>query len=192
MSESEEDATESLREQAPPSVTRDMVISVLFIGFAAVFLALSGQFADVRISDPDPGAAFWPRATLVAILVAGVLNLGLLYRDARRDDEPLTAKALDFGGFDGFTEKQKQYLLAIGLSVVFFFSLEYLGFFAAAPFFLFAFAYAIGYRDTVKLAVFSVVVALIVFFAFRNVMNVALPYGQGPFRQLSVWAANLF
>jgi hypothetical protein len=192
MSESEEDATESLRQQDPPSVTRDMLITVLFIGFAAVFLALSGQFADVRISDPVPDAAFWPRAVLVALLVSGVLNLGLLYRKAKRNDEPLTASALELGGFEGFSEKQRQYLLAIALSIVFFFSLEFFGFFAASPFFLFVFAYAIGYRDPVKLTVFSVVVALVIFFAFRNVMNVALPYGQGPFRELSVWAANLF
>ncbi|WP_338740003.1 tripartite tricarboxylate transporter TctB family protein [Haloplanus salilacus] len=184
--ENEDD--DSLREQAPPSATRDMFITLAFIVLAAAFLAVSGQFADVRISDPDPGAAFWPRATLVVLLVAGLLNLGLLYRDADGVDLSTVVPA----GLDTLDEKQRQYLLSIALSIVFFFALEYVGFFVGAPFFLFAFAYVIGYRDRVKLLVFSVLVALIVFFAFRNVMNVALPYGQGPFRRISTMAANLF
>jgi len=189
---SEEEGTESLREQTPPSAMRDMLISLAFIVLAAAFLAVSGQFADVRISDPDPGAAFWPRATLVVLLIASLLNLALLYRQAKRDDDSVGLGAVAPDGLGSLNQKQRQYLTAIGLSVVFFFALEYVGFFAGAPFFLFAFAYAIGYRDLGKLAVFSIVVGLLIFFAFRNVMNIALPYGQGPFRQLSVAVANLF
>jgi hypothetical protein len=90
------------------------------------------------------------------------------------------------------TGKQRQYILAIALSVAFFFSQDYIGFFVSAPVFLFAFSYAIGYRDLVKLTVFSLVTGLVVFFLFRNVVNIALPYGTGPFREISIWAANLF
>lgn len=189
---SEDEREVSLREQTPPSVTRDMVISVLFVVGAAAFLMISGQFADVRISDPDPGAAFWPRATLVALLVAGLLNLGLLYRRAKRNGEPIAPSASTFADISDLSEKQRQYVAAIALSIVFFFSLEWIGFLAASPLFLFAFAYAIGYREYGKLAVFSIAVGLIIFFAFRNIMNIALPYGTGPFRELSVYAANLF
>ena len=67
-----------------------------------------------------------------------------------------------------------------------------IGFFVSAPIFLFVFSYAIGYRDMVKLTVFSLVTGLVVFFLFRNVVNIALPYGTGPFREISIWAANLF
>lgn len=187
-----EESAESLREQAPPSTVRDMGITVLFIVFAVVFLILSGQFAGTRISESDPGAAFWPRAALLVIVVAGLVNLFLLYRRAQREAETVSVSGYDFGSVTDIDEKQRQYVGAIALSVVFFFSLEWLGFLVASPFFLFAFAYMIGYRDIGKLTVFSVAVALIVFFMFRNIMNIALPYGSGMFREISVWAANLF
>lgn len=187
-----EESQDSLREQTPPSTIRDMGITVLFIGFAAAFLLLSGQFADVRISEADPGASFWPRVVLAVLLAAGLLNLFLLYRRAGREGETPSVSEYDVGGVPELEEKQRQYVGAIVLSVVFFFSLEWIGFLVASPFFLFAFAYMIGYRDIGKLAVFSLAVALIVFFMFRNIMNIALPYGSGMFREISVWAANLF
>lgn len=189
---SEKDREQSLREQAPPNVARDMGITVLFIVLAAAFLAISQQFADIRISDTDPGAAFWPRATLAVLLVAGLLNLGLLYRHAKKNGETLAVSPSEVSGATDLSEKQRQYVMAIVLSVIFFVSLEWIGFLVASPFFLFAFAYTIGYREIGKLVVFSVAVALIVFFAFRNVMNIALPYGTGIFREISIYAANLF
>jgi putative tricarboxylic transport membrane protein len=189
MSE-EESSVETLREQAPPSVARDIGITVLFILFAGFFLVVSEQFAGNRISENDPGATIWPRAALLVIVVAGLLNLVLLYQRAKKNDESIVP------AFSSevmtLTEKQRQYVLAIALSVVFFLSQDYIGFFVSAPIFLFVFSYAIGYRDLVKLTVFSLVTGLIVFFLFRNVVNIALPYGTGPFREISIWAANLF
>lgn len=189
MSE-EESGIETLREQAPPSVSRDIGITVLFLLFAAVFLVLSEQFAGNRISQYDPGSSLWPRAALLVIVAAGLLNLVLLYKRARKRGESvvpsLSSEVMTLTG------KQRQYILAIALSVAFFLSQDYIGFFVSAPVFLFAFSYAIGYRDLVKLTVFSLVTGLVVFFLFRNVVNIALPYGTGPFREISIWAANLF
>lgn len=188
-----EQDTERVRDQAPPSTARDMGITILFIALAVGFLIASRQFAGDRISETDPGAAFWPRVTLLILLVAGVVNLGLLYRHARTNDEPLINGGIDnWSHVLSLSEEQRQYLLAIGLVIVFLVSLEHIGFLVASPLFLFAFAYAIGYRDLGKLSVFSLAVALIVFFAFRNVMNIALPYGSGVFREISVIASNLF
>jgi hypothetical protein len=181
---------ETLREQAPPSVSRDIGITVLFLVFAVAFLVLSEQFAGNRISQYDPGATIWPRAALIVILVAGLLNIFLLYRRARKRGESVVPSLSS--EVTTLSKKQRQYLLAIALSVAFFFSQDYVGFFVSAPIFLFAFSYAIGYRDMVKLTVFSLVTGLVVFFLFRNVVNIALPYGSGPFREISIWAANLF
>jgi len=186
----EESGIETLREQAPPSVSRDIGITVVFLLFAAAFLVLSEQFAGNRISQYDPGATIWPRAALLVIVAAGLLNLALLYKRAQKRSEPVVPSFSS--EVMTLSEKQREYLLAIALSVVFFLSQDYVGFFVSAPVFLFAFSYAIGYRDMVKLTVFSLVTGLIVFFLFRNVVNIALPYGTGPFREISIWAANLF
>lgn len=188
----EEGDETTLREQEPPSAVRDMMISGLFVLMATAFLVVSEQFAGNQISQYDPGASFWPRVTLVVIVVAGLLNIGLSYRRAKRNNESLNLSTPSSDGFGGVSEKERQFVLVIVLSVVFFLSLEYVGFLVASPFFLFAFAYVTGYRDIGKLAVFSLTVALIVFFAFRNVMNIALPYGTGVFREISVYASNLF
>jgi len=189
MSE-DESGIETLREQAPPSVSRDMGITVVFLLFAAAFLYLSEQFAGNRISQYDPGATIWPRAALLVIVAAGVLNLVLLYQRAKKNDESIIPKLSS--EVMTLSEKQRQYVLAIALSVAFFLSQDYIGFFVSAPIFLFVFSYAIGYRDLGKLTVFSLVTGLVVFFLFRNVVNIALPYGTGPFREISIWAANLF
>lgn len=185
----EEETT--LREQAPPSTVRDMGITALFMLLAVGFFAVSQQFAGNRISEYDPGASFWPRATLIVILVSGLFNFVILYRRAKKNGETISLGGFDSSDID-LSENQRQYLLAIGISVVFFVSLEHVGFLVASPLFMFVFAYTIGYRDLGKLAVFSVAVAIIVFFAFRNVMNIALPYGNGIFREISVYASNLF
>lgn len=181
---------ESIREQAPPSIVRDMGITVLFILLTGGFLVVSGQFADERISSADPGAAFWPRAVLVLLMIAALLNLFLLYRRLHRSEESIGVSIPELGSFD-LSEEQKKFVLAIVLSAIFFFSLEYLGFLIASPVFLFVFAYSIGYRDIGKLTVFSVVTALLIFFLFRNVMSIALPYGVGVFREISTYASNL-
>jgi len=186
----EERTVETLREQTPPSVARDIGITVVFLLFAATFLVLSEQFAGNRISQYDPGSSLWPRAALLVIVAAGLLNLVLLYQRAKTNDESvLPAFSSEVMTLTG---KQRQYVLAITISVVFFLSQDYVGFFVSAPIFLFVFSYAIGYRNLVKLTVFSIVTGLIVFFLFRNVVNIALPYGTGPFREISIWAANLF
>jgi hypothetical protein len=168
-----------------------MAITILFIAGAVAFLLISGQFADVRISEPDPGAAWWPRAALVALLVAGLFNLFLLYRRAKRNDESIATSVPEFADVADLSANERKYGLAIVLSTVFLLSLEWIGFLVASPFFLFAFAYALGYRETGKLVVFSLAVGLLIFFAFRNIMNIPLPYGTGPFRELSVYASNL-
>jgi hypothetical protein len=185
-----ERGVETLREQAPPSVARDAGITVGFVLFAAAFLLISEQFAGNRISQYDPGASLWPRAALVVIVVAGLSNLVLLYRRAKRNGESLVPSFA--GPSTTLSTNQREYLLAIALSVAFFLSQDYVGFFVSAPVFLFAFSYAIGYRDLGKLAVFSLVTGAVVFLVFRNVVNIALPYGTGIFREISIWAANLF
>ncbi|WP_049937484.1 tripartite tricarboxylate transporter TctB family protein [Haloplanus natans] len=189
MSE-KESSIETLREQAPPSVSRDIGITVLFLLFAVVFLVLSEQFAGNRISQYDPGSSLWPRAALLVIVAAGLLNLLLLYKRAQKSGESVIPSFSS--EVRTLTRKQREYILAIALSVVFFLSQNYIGFFVSAPVFLFAFSYAIGYRNLLKLTVFSLVTGLVVFFLFRNVVNIALPYGTGPFREISIWAANLF
>jgi hypothetical protein len=189
MSE-DESGIETLREQTPPSVSRDIGITVLFLLFAAAFLVLSEQFAGNRISQYDPGSSLWPRAALLVIIAAGLLNLVLLYKRAQKSGESVIPSFSS--EVMTLTRKQREYILAIALSVLFFLSQDYIGFFVSAPVFLFAFSYAIGYRNLVKLTVFSLVTGLVVFFLFRNVVNIALPYGTGPFREISIWAANLF
>lgn len=182
---------ESVREQAAPSVVRDMGITVVFIFLAGGFLVVSRRFADERISSADPGAAFWPRAVLVVLMIAALLNLFLLYRRFQRSEASLGDSMSGLGSFD-VSESQKETLLVLVISALFFFSLEYLGFLIASPIFLFVFAYTIGYRDIGKLTVFSIVTAMLIFFMFRNVMSIALPYGVGVFREISTYASNLF
>lgn len=192
---SQEDAAEqelSLRAQAPPSDSFDLAMSVGFIIFSAVFLYFSGEFAGIRVSQSDPGAALWPRAALSVMILGALVNIVVIYRRVRGTDETLTVTTEDIKKSLDFDSEQVQYGASVVLMAIYFASQDYLGFLVSSPIFLFLFAYFIGYRSIVKLVVFSLGMSLLIFFGFRVYLQVALPFGSGVFREVTIFATNLF
>ena len=193
MSQDEAEEKElSLRAQAPPSNSFDLALSLGFIIFSGVFLYFSGNFADISVSESDPGAALWPRAALSVMVIAALVNIVIIYRRVNDSDETLMVSGADIRESLDFTPQQWQYGASVVLMAVYFASQEYLGFFVSTPIFLFFFAWFIGYKSIVKLATFSIGISMIIFFGFRVYLQVALPFGSGPFREITIWATNLF
>ena len=164
----EEEEKLSLRSQAPPSNSFDLGMSIGFIIFSLVFIYLSGQFADIRVSQSDPGAALWPRAALSVMIVGALVNIVIIYRRSKESDESLMVTATDIRKSLDFDARQMEYGASVVLMAVYFASQDYLGFLVSTPVFLFLFAYFIGYRDILKLLAFSLGTGLIVFFGFRD------------------------
>jgi len=198
-----QDLQEELRSTEVPNLYVDAAINVVILLGAVAFLAISGQFADIRSSVVDPGAAYWPRAVLIVIIFAGVVNLGLILKRIRNEIETdpsrSSSRLSEVLGPDGLrdsvtnlSDNQKKYVLATLSIFVYIGLLTRVGFISITPFFLFAFAWIDGYRKPLKLAAFSVGMTLILFAAFRVVMNIAFPTGEGVFREISFFFEGLF
>lgn len=177
-----------------PSHQRDAIFTLLVLLVAGILFALSGQFAGIRISVYDPGAAFWGRAIMIIIFIAGAVNLLNVYRRAKADGEvnKLTSKPVDFSDGIGLDDGTKRFIAAIILFTIYLIIIEPLGFLVATPPFLIANAWMLGYRGKpVKLVFFSLLTTFVFFVLFVS-MNIALPSGTGAFREIAIFVENTF
>jgi hypothetical protein len=177
-----------------PSRRFDLLITLTMIVVSLVFLALSQQFAGIRTSEFDPGAAFWPRAALVLIVLASLVNLRHIYVEAKADGEvsELLARPETFNPVEIFQSPEENDRLLLGtmvLFVVYVAAVEPLGFLFATPPFLLLVSWLNGYRKPVRLVAFSLLTALLFFVIFAN-LNIALPRGIEPFRGVAIWVEN--
>lgn len=192
--------TEEAGLQKTDGVKSDLVdasITMTILLVTVGFLWKSQSFAGMRISGNDPGAAFWPRATLGVIVLAGTLNLWMIFRRSSQKDVDVFTLANVVErvrirlGTPSLTRQQWEYMSAIAISILYLALLKPVGFVAVTPLYLFGFSWIVGYRSPVKLTVFSIGVTVLIFIAFSNFMNIALPYGNGVFRELSVFFQEL-
>jgi putative tricarboxylic transport membrane protein len=188
---------EDLRDDEVPNKYVDELITLGFIIGALVFLYLSGDLSGIHGSSYDPGAAFWPRITLGIVLLAGIINLGSVVWNLRRENESVVP---NFDGLwsqtsdaiAGLSRENRQFYLAVVAVFLYLAGLTPIGFIFTTPLFLFAFAWIAGYRYPVKLAVFSLLITLLLFALFRTMFNISLPFGNGVFRQISIFFETLF
>ncbi|WP_251344306.1 tripartite tricarboxylate transporter TctB family protein [Haloplanus halophilus] len=188
------DALDELQSNEVPNRYVDGLITLGFIAGAVFFLYLSGDLGGISGSTYDPGAAFWPRVTLVTVLVAAVINLGLVVRrlrDGTEDDPGGIRPSLD-GALGDLSDKRTQFGLAVVAVLLYLAALTPTGFVVSTPVFLFVFAWISGYRSPVRLLAFSLFTTLFLFALFRTLFNISLPYGNGPFREVSLFFEVLF
>lgn len=144
------------------------------------YLAQHLQFDEVggRIG-PDA----WPKIILGLLLVTCVWQIGRIVifgapPAASADDElPL---AMGEGDFTYLA------LLAIAVTVIYAYLLPLLGFLVATVLYLAAIAYVGRYRRLWPLVATSVIAPIVLIFVFMKVVYVALPFGIGPFKSVSV------
>lgn len=180
-----------------PSRRFDLLITLAMIVLSLVFLVLSEQFTGIRTSQYDPGAAFWPRAALLLLLLAGLVNLRHIYVEAKSEGEvsELIAPPATFNLRELFETEDGDDWLFLGTIVLFLAyvaAVDPLGFlFATAPF-LFLVSWLNGYRGKpIKLVAFSLLTGFAFFVIFAN-LNIALPRGMPPFRGVSIYVENAF
>lgn len=192
-----QDALDELKSNEVPNRYVDALITLGFIAGAVFFLYLSGDLSGIKGSASDPGAAFWPRVTLGVILAAAVINVGIIFRHLRDGNEDsLPSLGGDGASFDGsledLSDKRTQFGLAVVAVFLYLAALTPTGFVVSTPVFLFVFARLAGYRSPAKLVAFSLFTTLFLFALFRTMFNISLPYGNGVFRQVSLFFEILF
>lgn len=192
------DPAEELSDDDVPSDYVDAGITIAVVVSAIALFAHTATLQGVTLGDTaDPGPAFWPRIVLAIVFVTGMINLGLVYRRLRADGASLIPEAQTVttgieSRFADLTGEQRRFYLTIALMVGYLLALDPLGYLTTTPAFLFLFAWINGYEEPLKLAVTSAGVSFLIYVGFRIYMNIALPYGNGPFRAFHVAVENLF
>lgn len=198
MSHDSSDGGNTTDANTVPDDRIDAAIAVVILVGAGFFLLQSQQLAGSNLptSEADPGPTFWPQAILITILITGLINLWWIYTRMRATEQ--AADKTEWSISDGLTafsnpsKEQTQYVVAIIALVTYLGLLEPIGFVAATPAFLFVFAWINDYRSLIKMSLFSVGTTILLFLVFRNLMNLALPYGSGPIREISILLEGLF
>jgi len=149
----------------------------------AVYLYYLAQHIEFEEVPGRVGPDAWPKIVLILLFATCVWQIGRIMifgapPAASADDElPLSAGEGDFTYLA---------LLAIGVTVVYAYLLPILGFFVATVLYIAGIAYVGRYRRVVPLVLTSVIAPVALIFVFMKIVYVALPFGIGPFKDVTV------
>ena len=130
----------------------------------------------------------WPKAIIILLLVCIAVNIYKIIKK-NKGKENFTLKAF-FATVPGFF-KSKMFLgmlILAGASFV----IETLGFVVTTFLILFLYGLLLGEKKIWRLAIVSVVLALLLHIIFSGLLDVTLPRGTVPFlRNFALWLENL-
>lgn len=194
---SQDESTDGvLQDSEVPSERIDAVITSVLVVVAGIFWIQADSLSGPALgSQNDPGPAFWPKAVLTVIIVAGVINLALILRRISRDQDPAVPSrsviSEQISAYIDLSVREQRFFVTIILTIIYLIGLEEIGFLFATPVYLILFTAAIGYHRYVRLIIYSGIVTSVLFIGFRNFMNIALPYGSEMTRSFHIFVENL-
>ena len=149
----------------------------LILGLLAVsgfLLYVSREFSLPAATGYKVGDDLWPKIVLIGLIIMLVLSLvfGWKKQAEVRVREPYASWT--------------RWLVIIGMSVVYSYILQYIGFLILTPFFTGAFMRILGLRKILPLVGLSILLTACFFFLFRTVLGVPLPLGLWFFREFSL------
>ena len=120
---------------------------------------------------------FWPRVILVMIAAIAIISLVREFVNWKKGakEEP------------GSKVNYKKFILAVTLAVLYFLSMQYIGFIPATLIFQCAFLFLQEVRNVYMLVLTPLALTTLVYVLFIHVMSIILPRGVGPF-----WTFSLF
>ena len=127
--------------------------------------------------------AFWPRATLILLILLGLV---LAARGAFPQLQRLGAPKAD-----GDVEPEREpanlprLALATGLCVVYAVVVYPLGFLLSTPLYVVSFMYMLGDRHVLRMAATALVLDALLLVLFGQFLTMPLPRGLGPLREFS-------
>lgn len=147
------------------TLTRDRVIAIIFM-LLSVFILINTQTINVPANISEPGARLFPQLAGVGMLIC---SLGMFFSKQPENQKEFLSK-------DGW----KRLGVVFGALIVYFLGLNFLGFFITTPFCLFGFIYILKSGKQVSPIVMiatSIIVTLILYYAFTVGFSIALPKG---------------
>lgn len=120
------------------------------------------------------GDDLWPKIVLIGLIIMSVVSLVFGWKKQAEVSvrEPYASWT--------------RWLVIIGMSLVYSYSLQYIGFVLLTPFFIGAFMRILGLRKILPLVGLSILLTAAFFFLFRTVLSVPLPLGLWYFKEFSL------
>lgn len=151
---------------------RYFILGILIVSFFLLYIA-----RDLRLPEAigyKVGDDLWPEIVLIGLIIMSVLSLVFGWKKQAEVSvkEPHASWV--------------RLLVVIGMSLVYAYSLQYIGFLSLTPFFAGAFMYILGLRKILSLIGLSILMTAAFFFLFRIVLSVPLPLGLWYFKIFSL------
>ena len=131
----------------------------------------------------------WPKAIIILLLICLAVNIYKIIKKNKGNPDFTFAK---------FVENSKEFFksrMFIGMLILIAasFLLEPLGFVVTAALLMFSYGLLLGEKKVWRMAIVSVVVALLMHILFSGLLDVTLPRGEVPFlRNFALFLENLF
>lgn len=144
------------------------------LGISGFLLYVSREFELPAATGYKVGDDLWPKIVLIGLIIMLVLSLvfGWKKQAEVRVREP--------------NASWQRWLVIIGMSLVYAYSLQYIGFLVLTPFLAGALMHILGLRKILPLAGLSILLTAAFFFLFRTMLGVPLPLGLWYFREFSL------
>ncbi len=137
-----------------------------------VFYDIGTRFVaeGVHTGSAENNAAMYPR--LIAMLMAGLLAIQAFRTVAQR------SQAATWPGLTALVKTHARAIIVFVLFLVYLWAFRWFGFTYSTPVFLLLTQVVLGVRQPVVLVAYSVGVTAAVYFAFAEILNLALPAGD--------------
>ncbi len=150
------------------------ILLVVFLGFSYFTHVLE---APVPVKVQKNPYAFqpdtWPKVIIILLLICLIINIiQIIKRNKGKEDFSLKAFIATIPGF--FKSKMFVGILILTVASLI---LETLGFVVTAILVLFAYGTLLGEKNLVRLAIASVIIALVLYIVFSGMLSVNLPRG---------------
>lgn len=170
------------------------VVPYALIGTAAGYLYYVASNIQYHAREGVLGPDFWPRAILAFVIAISLYKAVMSLLPGRHGEaegllEDLMEESAGGNGGAAVPAAESHPWILLGgmvVSVLYVWSIPWLGFFTATVPFLAAFMALGGYRRWGVIATVSVTGTLILLFFFMKVVYVSLPIGREPFAQVTL------
>jgi len=161
------------------NVKGEIIISGAILLFACILYYVATTFRQLLFAD-KVGPAFWPKTILLVVIVLSGL---LLIKDV-----VIFLRGVKFGPIEGSAQEkegQMRLIMAIVLSLIYSFSVPYVGFLISIVLFQIFFLLILKVKKIVVLAFFPLSLTLLLYIIFIKVLYIPLPRGTWIFLTFS-------
>ncbi len=165
-----------------------LIETTFWLGFALFAYAFSFSF-DREIEIYRFGAAGWPRAVILLLVLAAVCQLA---QSLLRPEDPREEAEAEPGPSEPAAAREHGYLARVALTLllplIYASILDYTGFYVTTPLFLALYLFVIGERRIKFLILVPLFIYLLLLLFFTKLLFVNLPVGNWhPFYDISHW-----